>query len=257
MVKETQARAPLMPERSSLPSDELDLPPARRGATPLHGYRGDRAEESGPASTLTVAISREAGARGGTIARQAGARLGWQVYAQDLLEYVTQDGAARQEILDGLPAGTADWAEAQLHHLLRAEALSSNPSIVELARVVLYLGARGEAVVVGRGAGCVLPARTTLNVRIVAPLPDRIAYIAQWLRLTEEEAAEHVRRLDRRRTDFIHRHFHRDLADAHQFDLILNSSLLGAERCAELIVHAAQAKLATLDGADYTLRGQE
>lgn len=236
-----------MPEHT-YPSDELELPHLV-GETPLHGYRGNRpAEPAGLPAALTIAISREAGARGSTIAQQAGARLGWQVYPQDLLEFVTQDSAARQEVFESLPAGAAVWAEEQLQRLARAEALSSNPSIVELARVLLHLGARGEAIVVGRGAGCVLPPRSTLNVRLVAPPEDRVAYMAQWLRLTDDEAAVHVRRLDQRRTEFIRTHFHRDPADVHQYDLLLNSSLLGEERCAELIVHAAQAKLAVLSG---------
>ncbi len=234
-----------MPEHS-YSSDELEMPPLA-GETPLHGYRGNRPAESvGLPAALTITISREAGARGSTIAQQAGAKLGWQVYPQDLLEFVTQDAAARQEILQGLPPGAAAWAEDQLQRLVRAEAISSNPSVIDLVRVLLQLGARGEAVLVGRGAGCILPAHTTLNVRLVAPPEDRIAYMAQWLRLTDEEAAEHVRRLDQRRTEFIRTHFHRDPSDAHQYDLTLNSSLLGEERCAELIVHAAKAKLAGL-----------
>jgi cytidylate kinase len=235
-----------MPERSPYPSDELELPqlPAE---TPLHGYRGNRPDEAAELPTaLTVTISREVGGRGSTIAQQAGARLGWQVYPQDLLEFVTQDAAARQEILASLPSGAAEWADNQLDRLVRAEAITSNLSIVELTRTVLYLGARGEAILVGRGAGCILPVRTTLNVRLVAPPEDRVAYMAQWLRLTDDEAAEHVRRLDQRRTEFVRTHFHRDPADVHQYDLVLNSSLLGEERCAELIVHAARSKLVGL-----------
>ncbi len=239
-----------MTERSAHLPDELE-PSLHRSETPLHGYRGDAAEEQPevPAG-LSIAISREAGARGGTIARHAGARLGWQVYPQDLLEYVTQDAAARQEILDDLPSGAEAWVEEQLNGLVGAGGVSRNPSVIELARVVLYLGARGEAVVVGRGAGCVLPGGTTLNVRIVAPLEDRVAYMAQWLRLTDDEAADHVRRLDQRRTEFVSTHFNREPADVHQYDLILNSSLLGEDRCAELIVQAAQLKLAALDLTD-------
>jgi hypothetical protein len=237
-----------MTERSPYPPDELDPPGYRLGETPLHGFRGDAAEEPlGLPAGLSIAISREAGARGGTIARHAGTKLAWQVYPQDLLEYVTQDAAARQEILDDLPAGAAAWVDEHLARLLRIDGVSHNPSVVDLARVVLFLGARGDAVVVGRGAGCVLPAASTLNVRIVAPLQDRIAYMTQWLRLTDHEAADHVRRLDQRRSEFVRTHFHRDPADVHQYDLILNSSLLGEDHCAELIVQAAQAKVAARD----------
>jgi cytidylate kinase len=112
--------------------------------------------------------------------------------------------------------------------------------------MVLCLGVKGEAVLLGRGAGYILPAATTLHVRLVAPLPDRIAYMSQWMRLTEEEAAEQVRLRDTRRGEFIETHFHRKPGDIYQYDLLLNSHLLGEELCADLIVQAAQAKHAAL-----------
>src|SRR5919108_245472 len=112
--------------------------------------------------------------------------------------------------------------------------------------MVLSLGAQGEVVLLGRGAGCILPSHSTLSVRLVAPLPDRVAYMSQWLRLTEEEAAEQVRKRDVRRGEFIATHFHRKPSDIYQYDLLLNSSLLGEELCAELIVKAARAKQAAL-----------
>ena len=87
-----------------------------------------------------------------------------------------------------------------------------------------------------------LPTETTLHVRIVAPLADRIAYMGQWLRLTEAEAAEQVRQRDRKRAEFIAGLFTAPPPDLTPFDLQLNSSLLGEELCAELIVQAARGK---------------
>ena len=108
---------------------------------------------------------------------------------------------------------------------------------------MLALGAQGEAIMLGRGAGLLLPAATTLNVRLVAPHADRVAYMSQWLRLTEEEAAEQVRSRDQRRADFLLTHFHQKAGDVHRYDMVLNTSLLGEECCADLIVHAAKAKM--------------
>ncbi len=216
------------------------------GESPLHGFQGDRAPRpAGPnvPASLTIAVSREAGARGGTIGRRVAKKLGWQVYNQELLEYSAQEGAFRH-IMAHLPPAAARWAEERLQVLQREQNLSQHPSIADVARVVLALGAQGEVVLIGRGAGCILPAASTLHVRIVAPLEDRIAYMKQWLRLAEEEAAEQVRVRDSRRSEFIETHFHRQPADVYQYDLVLNSTLLGEEACAELIVRAAKLKLA-------------
>jgi cytidylate kinase len=220
--------------------------------SPLHGFQGDRgkvaASPSVPAS-LTIAVSREAGARGETIGRRAAKKLGWQVYNQELLEYTAQEGPYRH-VVAHLPPQLARWAEERLQVLLREQNLSQHPSVADMARIVLALGAQGEVVLIGRGAGCILPAASTLHVRIVAPLEDRIAYMAQWLRLAESEAAEQVRQRDVRRSEFIESHFHRRPSEVHQYDLVLNSSLLGEDLSAELIVRAARAKLEGWRGID-------
>jgi cytidylate kinase len=103
-------------------------------------------------------------------------------------------------------------------------------------------------VLIGRGTGCILPAHTTLHVRIIAPLPERIGYMGQWLRLTTSEAAEKVRSRDERRADFVRKHFRRSPADVYQYDMILNSSLLGEDACAELIATAALLRWGQVQG---------
>jgi cytidylate kinase len=219
---------------------------------PRHGFQGDRGAAARPdhPAALTIAVSRESGARGATIARRVGRKLGWQVYDQELLEYLAQEAVARQGVIDNLQGAATAWAETRLEELVREhDWRAQRPLIVNLARVVLALGAQGEAVLIGRGAGCILPRATTLHVRIVAPLPERIAYLSQWLRLTVEEAADRVRLRDERRAEFLASHFHRDPGDVHQYDLVLNSSLLGEEVCAELIAHAARTRSVPLAGA--------
>ena len=47
-----------------------------------------------------------------------------------------------------------------------------------------------------------------------------------------------------RRAEFLSTHFHRHPADVYLYDLLLNSSLLGEDLCAELIAQAARAKFA-------------
>ena len=53
-----------------------------------------------------------------------------------------------------------------------------------------------------------------------------------------------MRLRDGRRAEFVTTHFHRQPTDVYQYDLLLNSSLLGEELCADVIAQAARAKLA-------------
>src|SRR5438034_554057 len=104
--------------------------------------------------------------------------------------------------------------------------ISRNLAILNPARTVMRLctataatGATGSVLLIGRGAGYILPRQSTLHVRVIAPLDDRIAYMSQWLRLTREEAAEQVGVRDRRRAEYLRSHYHRDAADIYQYDL--------------------------------------
>jgi cytidylate kinase len=214
---------------------------------PRHGDRG----ESAPAAarfprTLTVAVSRQSGARGGSVAARVGRKLGWQVVDQELLEYIANQEAGADA---GVPEQAKAWAEARIHELREQGRLSGDPQVMAMARVILALGAVGEVIVVGRGAGHVLPPASTLHVRLVAPRADRVAYLGQLLRFTPEEAEREVDARDGRRKQFLLDHLSVDPNDPAGYHLVLNSALLGEEVCAELIVQAARLKLMGADPA--------
>src|SRR6266404_5193300 len=93
-------------------ANDLSAQVAAMLEAPRHGFQGDRAPATAPPlmpASLTIAISREAGSRGGSIARRAGRKLDWQVYNQELLEYIAQESAFRQSLLDNLPPAAAEW----------------------------------------------------------------------------------------------------------------------------------------------------
>ncbi len=217
--------------------------------SPRHGFQGDRgvppAKPRIPGS-LTVALFHETGARGTAIAHRLGEKLGWQVFTQDLLEHSSQDELVRQEILEGISPESMEWVENRLGDPDLWQNPSQHPAVLNLVRLVLALGTQGEVILIGGGAGYILPRRSTLHVRLIASLEDRVAYLSQWLRMTHEEAARQVELRDQRRTEFIETHFNNSPGDAQQFDLLLNTSYLGEDLCSELIRLAARNKLSTL-----------
>lgn len=222
------------------------------GSPPRHGFQGNRGLVPGPRMApmgLAVCLSRESGARGGTIARLVADKLSWQFYDQELLEYMAQNPVIRQGMAHDLSPACLDWVRQRLHHLEQSCRLANDPDVHHLAQVVLHLGAGGQVVLVGRGTGCILPRESTLNVRIIAPLQDRIAFVSQSQRLSASEAAERIQQHDERRADFVLTHFDRSPGDIHQYDLVLNSSLLGEDGCAELIMRAALLRWAQI--ADF------
>ena len=212
---------------------------------PLHGDRGSVAPPRAPVG-LAIAISRETGARGGGLAKRVAHRLGWQVYTGEHLEFLCATDAARLPVLAGVPATARDWVELRLAQLRNT--YGSDPDADGgMPRLILALAAQGPAVFVGRGAGFVLPADQCLHVRVVAPLPNRIAHMADFLRLSPTEAAEAVRLRDERRAEFLRRQFDHRPDDLYPFDVVLNSGRLDEETGADLVLAAFNGKRDLID----------
>src|SRR5262249_14847401 len=187
---------------------------------------------------FTVALSRQSGAGGGTIARAVGARLGWSVYDRELLQKIGDEMGLQATLLERVDEKRESWLGECL------EALASTPSVNEsayvrrLVKTILALAVQGECVIVGRGAAQILPPEITLRVRLIGPRQARIAARQRQLGISEEEARRVVDATDHQRTDFVRDHFHRDPTDPENYDLVLNSQRFSAEECAELIIEA-------------------
>jgi len=198
-------------------------------------------QEKGEGATrpsFTIALTRETGGRATSVARVLGARLGWAVYDHEILERIAQEMKVHPRILQRV-----DERHASLLHEF-IESFGSGPSVSEgayvrhLGMTLRALGARGECIIVGRGAAHFLPPQTTLRVRLTALLEDRIATMSRELGVPRDQAAQHVEATDRARVRFIKDYFHKDTTDPQNYDLVLNTSRFSVDECAELIVEA-------------------
>ncbi len=195
--------------------------------------------ETGPhPRALTIAVSRAAGAPGTSVAREAGARLGWQVYDQELLERIAQDMGLRTSLLESVDERRVGWLQECVEAFAGVPTVSESAYIKHLVTTLLSLASHGECVIVGRAAAQVLPTASTLRVRLLASLDDRVAATSSRLGVSRQEAGRWVERTDRERVRFIKDHFQKDPTDPGNYDLLLNASRLSVGECADVIVAA-------------------
>jgi cytidylate kinase len=185
---------------------------------------------------FAIAFSREAGTHGTAIGHEVGTRLGWPVYDHELLERIAQDMKVRTSLLENVDERRVNWLLEAFEALTSTPYASEGAYVHHLVKIVLALGSHGECVIVGRGSAFILPAETTLRVRLIAPLKDRIAAIGQQLGIPQEEATRQLNMVDRERNIFVQDHFFKDSTDPRYYDLILNVARYGVAGCAELIV---------------------
>jgi cytidylate kinase len=146
------------------------------------------------------------------------------------------------------------WLQESLESFMGIPTISECSYVRHLIETILSLSSHGECIIVGRGATEILPRETTLRVRMVAPLKDRITLTSQESGLTAEEASKQVEKIDRERRQFIKEYFHRDVADPSNFDLVLNTARFSATGCAELIEEALFRLQARSKGAPQCFR---
>jgi cytidylate kinase len=209
---------------------------------PKHGYRGDLFPDTLPSSFPghCLCISRQFGARGGSIAAKVAKKLGWQIYSHEILQYMASNPAAKQELFDFAGSKIVDWVEGQWSQLVDQRRITRTEEIEDLARVILLLGCIGNTVFVGSGAGFLVPDLNRLHTRIIAPFDDRASYISQYDRLTLDDSKDKVRNSDERRVEFLHNHFKTVMDEPYCYDLILNSSRLGEECTVQTIIQATR-----------------
>ncbi len=123
---------------------------------------------------FTIAVSREAGTNAAAVARSVGERLGWAVYDQELVDHIAADMGVRTNLVESVDEKHQSWLLECLESFSSDRSVTESAYVVHLVETILSLGAHGECVIVGRGAGHVLPEANTLRVRLVAPLEDRI-----------------------------------------------------------------------------------
>lgn len=211
-----------------------------------------------------IAISRQAGAGGGEVARRLGMDLGYRVFDREIVDAIANESAFRRATVESLDERVRSSMELYIDGLLHGRALERSDFLRHLIEVVWSIGQHGNAVLLGRGAHLILPADGGLRVRIVAGLEDRVRRLREREQISESEARSRVQRTDDERTRFLHQHFQREAGrpqighpesfDLAQFDLALNTSALGVPSVVRVIERALQEKMGFGAGAALEAR---
>ena len=186
-----------------------------------------------------IAVSREAGAGGETVAREVGRRLGCPVYGQEIVEKVAEELRQPASVLQRLDERPTYWIEDWVMGMPGEKpAVSMDTYMKYLFATMRGLAEVERSVLVGRGSVHMLPANRTLRVRLIAKRHDRIKTVQHLRHLNEHAAEEWLDRTEHERTLFVRRNFGVEPGDPHLYDLLLNTSRLSIAECADMVAQA-------------------
>jgi cytidylate kinase len=167
-----------------------------------------------------------------------GQQLGWDVLDKHLLDFIAQRYKLPRDMLEIVDETRANWFHDVLGSFFDSRLVSQDSFLAHLERIIYLAALHGNVVFVGRAAQYILPRQSGLAVRIIAPKRQRIEDLMQRRNLGRAEATQLVDELDAGRAEFCRRHFHRNIQDPLEYDLVINTARLSIEAAAELIVDA-------------------
>ena len=196
-----------------------------------------------------ITVSRMFGSGGAEVARLVSQTLGWTLLDNAFIERIAAGlhaTPAEVEAIDEkgptlaerLADALAYGAQEVLSAPMRTPFPPGEERLLEVTRHVIDDAVtRGPIVVVGRGAQIRLEGRgDTLHVLCTAPRDALVARVATRESLGPAEADRRVDEENRRRAQFVRRHWNRDWLDASHYHLCVNTAWLGISGTAALIV---------------------
>ena len=115
------------------------------------------AEKLPPRTIKYVAISRESGTDGATIAQLVSETLGWHDYSRNLREHVADWYHEPRLKLDLVDETRGNWAYGVFGTWLDHNLITHDKFVAQVTHMIHILARRGPAVFVGRGAQFLLP----------------------------------------------------------------------------------------------------
>ena len=190
---------------------------------------------------LLINIGRQFGAGGKGVAAILGERLGIPVYDNELLQKAAEESGLSPAMFRRSDERKRFFNLANLFGLNRSTSYS--PTAIDGAELFKFqsqairdIAAKGSAIFVGRCSDYVLRDMQCLDVFICAPMEDRVARVVERTGMSAEEAEKYIQKKEKARREYYNFFTFGDWGVASNYDLCLDSSLLGLDGCADLII---------------------
>lgn len=194
---------------------------------------------------IVITIARQYGSGGKTIGEMLSKELNIPYYDKDLMKLASDDSGINEALFnkaDETIKNTSLFKAAKKVYqgeLIPPESddFTSNENLFNYqAKIMKELAETESCVIIGRCADFVLKDYdNVLSVFIHAPEDFCKEQAAKKHSMPEKELEKFIAKTDKRRAEYYKYHTGREWTDARNYDLCLDSSKLGFERCVEEI----------------------
>lgn len=193
---------------------------------------------------FVITIARQYGSGGRTIGQMLAQELGVEYYDKDLIIKASEESGINLALF-----ANADEKSKSLFNRFKkknygGEVLSpssknfnSEENLFNYqAKIIRDLAEKESCIIIGRAADYILKDRTdVLSVFVHAPEWFLLEQAGKKHSMSEKELATYIAKIDKNRAEYYKTHTGREWTDARNYDLCLDSSKLGFDRCVEEI----------------------
>lgn len=184
---------------------------------------------------VIINIGRQFGSGGRAVASLIGRKLGIEVYDNELLLKAAESSGVHPEFFRHNDERKRFFTFGYSQNAINDEGLFKIQS-----DTIRSIAENGSAVFVGRAADYVLRDLRCLDVFVSAPLEWRKALVAERSKLSSEEAEKLIVKKDKTREYWYNFFTFGNWGVASNYDLCVDSSILGLEGTADLIIDFAR-----------------
>ena len=199
-------------------------------------------------SKQIVTISREFGSGGRSVGKRVAELLDVPYYDKELVKQVAVETGFDEKFIEQEGEYASPW-QSLLSYAFAGNGSRQHMNGLSTAdflwviqcRVILELADKGPCVIVGRCADYILRERSdVLNVFIHAPIPFRADRVVRLYGESDVAPEKRLEEKDKRRRAYYKHYADREWGMGQNYHLSLDSSLVGVERCAQLIRDVAR-----------------
>jgi cytidylate kinase len=186
-------------------------------------------------TSYVVTISRSYGSHGHQIGQALADRLGVRCCDRAILEGVAKAADLDDDLIKKLDENiehSRPWKAISRH-----KSYSKERYLHHLVKVVLNISKKG-GVIVGRGAHLILGPGKAFRIRIFGSRNVCARRVAERKEIDLKAARELVKKVNRRRADYLQQLYGKDINDCRNYDLVINSDRFDVESAVELILHS-------------------
>lgn len=190
-----------------------------------------------------ITISREMGSGGKATANLIALRLGkpWKVYDHELIDEIAKNKDLEEELMKSVDPKRLPSADTIVNKIFGKRMTNLPGYHRHLIKVMSLVGLKGYSIILGRGANFLFP--SSLNVRIICKLEQRITWEMDFEKISRSEAIKRIEESDRERKEFVESLFKDSSCKDYNYDLVIRTgSDTTIEDAANIIVDLAKRK---------------